>query len=84
MRKPYTPCGIKAFRLHGFDIHGIDMKDDGIDIEQVQKSLSEKEFDFAYLIPSYHNPTGIVTSSEKRAEIIRLFHNIKFNCGGWF
>ncbi|MGE8000691.1 PLP-dependent aminotransferase family protein [Lysinibacillus sp. NPDC093190] len=70
---PTHHAALKLFRLHGFDIHGIDMKDDGIDIEQVEKSLSEKEFDFAYLIPSYHNPTGIVTSSEKRAEIIRLF-----------
>ena len=26
--------------------------------------MREKDFDFAYLIPSYHNPTGIVTSSE--------------------
>jgi len=70
---PTHHAALKLFRLHGFDIHGIDMKDDGIDIEQVEKSLSEKEFDFAYLIPSYHNPTGIVTSSEKRAEIIKLF-----------
>ncbi|KOP80920.1 GntR family transcriptional regulator [Lysinibacillus sp. FJAT-14745] len=70
---PTHHAALKLFRLHGFDIHGIDMKDDGIDIEQVEKSLSEKEFDFAYFIPSYHNPTGIVTSSEKRAEIIRLF-----------
>lgn len=70
---PTHHAALKLFHLHGFDIHGIDMKDDGIDIEQVEKSLSEKEFDFAYLIPSYHNPTGIVTSSEKRAEIIRLF-----------
>ncbi|MEH7315268.1 PLP-dependent aminotransferase family protein, partial [Priestia megaterium] len=51
----------------------IEMKDDGIDINQVEKSLSESDFDFAYLIPSYHNPTGIVTSSEKRTEIIKLF-----------
>ncbi|MBG9455606.1 GntR family transcriptional regulator [Lysinibacillus sphaericus] len=70
---PTHHAALKLFRLHGFDIHGIDMKDDGIDIEQVERSLSEKEFDFAYLIPSYHNPTGIVTSSEKRAEIIKLF-----------
>lgn len=70
---PTHHAALKLFRLHGFEIHGIDMKDDGIDIEQVEKSLSEKEFDFAYLIPSYHNPTGIVTSSEKRAEIIKLF-----------
>ena len=41
------------------------MHEDGIDTNEVEKSLREKDFDFAYLIPSYHNPTGIVTSSEK-------------------
>ena len=70
---PTHHAALKLFHLHGFDIHGIDMRDDGIDIHQVEKSLAAKDFDFAYLIPSYHNPTGIVTSSEKRAEIISLF-----------
>lgn len=70
---PTHHAALKLFRLHGFDIHGIEMKDDGIDICQVEKSLSEMDFDFAYLIPSYHNPTGIVTSSEKRTEIMKLF-----------
>ncbi|WP_242221385.1 PLP-dependent aminotransferase family protein [Bacillus cereus group sp. BfR-BA-01380] len=70
---PTHHAALKLFRLHGLDIHGIEMKDDGIDICQVEKSLSETDFDFAYLIPSYHNPTGIVTSSEKRTEIMKLF-----------
>ncbi|MFP7736837.1 PLP-dependent aminotransferase family protein [Priestia aryabhattai] len=70
---PTHHSALKLFRLHGLDIHGIEMKDDGIDINQLEKSLSESDFDFAYLIPSYHNPTGIVTSSEKRTEIIKLF-----------
>ena len=64
---------LKLFRLHGLDVHGIDMQDDGIDMEQVEKTLADKDFDFAYLIPSYHNPTGIVTSSEKRSAIFQLF-----------
>ncbi|MGA3599570.1 PLP-dependent aminotransferase family protein [Lysinibacillus agricola] len=70
---PTHHAALKLFRLHGLEIHGIDMQDDGIDIDQVEKSLLEKDFDFAYLIPSYHNPTGIVTSSEKRNAIIQLF-----------
>lgn len=70
---PTHHAALKLFRLHGLDIHGIEMKDDGIDICQLEKSLSETEFDLAYLIPSYHNPTGIVTSSEKRTEIMKLF-----------
>ncbi|MBS4174415.1 PLP-dependent aminotransferase family protein [Bacillus sp. FJAT-49736] len=70
---PTHHSALKLFRLHGFDIHGIDLQDDGLDIRQLENSLSEHDFDFAYLIPSYHNPTGIVTSSEKRVEIMKLF-----------
>ncbi|WP_459502652.1 MocR-like pyridoxine biosynthesis transcription factor PdxR [Bacillus sp. C1] len=70
---PTHHAALKLFRLHGFDVHGIDMKEDGIDIEQVEKRLSEMDFDLAYVIPSYHNPTGIVTSSEKRTEMMNLF-----------
>ncbi|MGE6259250.1 PLP-dependent aminotransferase family protein [Heyndrickxia sporothermodurans] len=70
---PTHHSALKLFRLHGYDIHGIEMKEDGIDVGQLGKSLSKTEYDFAYLIPSYHNPTGIVTSSEKRIEIMKLF-----------
>lgn len=48
------------------------MDDDGINIPKLEDTLSNTDFDLAYLIPSYHNPTGIVTSSEKRMEVIRL------------
>ncbi|MGV3489461.1 MAG: PLP-dependent aminotransferase family protein [Tuberibacillus sp.] len=72
---PTHHSALKLFRLHGYDIHGIDMNDDGIDIRQLERALSESEYDLAYFIPSYHNPTGIVTSSEKRMDIMNLFSN---------
>ena len=72
---PTHHAALKLFRLHGLEIHGVDMSDDGIDMEQVEKILAKMDFDFAYLIPSYHNPTGIVTSSEKRNAIFQLFSN---------
>jgi len=70
---PTHHAALKLFRLHGFDIDGIEMDDDGVNVGKLETLLSKKEYDFAYLIPSYHNPTGIVTSSEKRKEIMDLF-----------
>ncbi len=70
---PTHHSALKLFRLHGFEIDGIEMEDDGVNIRKLETSLSKKEYDFVYLIPSYHNPTGIVTSSEKRKEIMELF-----------
>jgi len=74
---PTHHTALKLFRLHGFEIEGIELDDDGIDVSKLKSFLSKKEYDFAYLIPSYHNPTGIVTSSEKRKEIMELFSAYK-------
>ncbi|GGH87008.1 DNA-binding transcriptional MocR family regulator [Pullulanibacillus pueri] len=70
---PTHHTALKLFRLHGYEIHGIDMCEDGIDIPRLETALSTKTFDLAYFIPSYHNPTGIVTSSEKRMALMKLF-----------
>ncbi len=70
---PTHHSALKLFRMHGYDIDGIDMEDDGMDISMLQSLLTKNNYDFAYLIPSYHNPTGIVTSSEKRKKMMELF-----------
>ena len=70
---PTNDSALKLFRLHGFEIDGIEMENDGVNIRQLETLLSKNEYDFAYLIPSYHNPTGIVTSSQKRKEMMDLF-----------
>lgn len=70
---PTHHSALKLFRMHGYEIDGIDMEDDGLDISMLQSLLTKNKYDFAYLIPSYHNPTGIVTSSEKRKKMMELF-----------
>lgn len=70
---PTHHSALKLFRMHGYEIDGIDMEDDGMDISMLQSLLTKTKYDFAYLIPSYHNPTGIVTSSEKRKKMMELF-----------
>ncbi len=70
---PTHHAALKLFRLHGYEIDGIEMEDDGVNVSELEKCLSKQEYDFAYFIPSYHNPTGIVTSSQKRKKIMDLF-----------
>lgn len=70
---PTNDSALKLFRMHGFEIDGIEMENDGVNVKQLETSLSNKEYDFAYFIPSYHNPTGIVTTAKKRKEIMDLF-----------
>ncbi|MCX8132250.1 MAG: PLP-dependent aminotransferase family protein [Clostridia bacterium] len=69
---PTHNTAIKIMKLHGLDIAGVDMEDDGINLTQLKEKLSGGKADLIYTIPSYHNPTGIVTSPEKRVELIKI------------
>ncbi|WP_059050998.1 aminotransferase-like domain-containing protein [Paenibacillus senegalimassiliensis] len=69
---PTHHTAIKNLRRHGFAITGIPMQADGLDLEALEQALQEQTYDCAYLVPSYHNPTGIVTSAEKRLALLQL------------
>lgn len=69
---PTHNTAIKNLKLHGYEITGIAMERDGINLQELEQALSEKAFDCAYFVPSYHNPTGIVMSPEKRQSLMKL------------
>lgn len=74
---PTHNTAIKIMRLHGLNIVGVDIEEDGINLSQLEKVLSNKPISMAFLIPSYHNPTGIVMSPEKRMEVLKIFARYK-------
>ncbi|MFK7693877.1 PLP-dependent aminotransferase family protein [Paenibacillus sp. HJGM_3] len=69
---PTHNTAIKNFKLHGFAITGIGMEPDGVHLGELERALRERTYDCAYFVPSYHNPTGIVMSPEKRMALMRL------------
>ncbi|QAY67670.1 PLP-dependent aminotransferase family protein [Paenibacillus protaetiae] len=69
---PTHNTAIKNMRMHGFELTGIEMEQDGLNIGMLREELDKRPYDLAYLVPSYHNPTGIVMSHHKRLEAIRL------------
>jgi DNA-binding transcriptional MocR family regulator len=68
---PTHNTAIKQMKLHKLNIIGIPMCNDGIDTTALVDALNS-EIKLAYLIPSYHNPTGIVMSYEKRKEVYSI------------
>ncbi len=52
-------------KMHDIEIVGIDMDKDGINIDKLKENIDKNNIKLAYLVPSYHNPTGIVMSPEK-------------------
>lgn len=69
---PTHNTALKIMKTHKLNIIGVTMKKDGIDVEELKSKIQGKDIKFAYMIPSYHNPTGVVTSITKRTEIYNI------------
>ena len=64
---------LNSFKSNGAKLVGIEMEDDGINLEKLEAVLSgEKKPKLIYLIPNFQNPTGITTSLAKRKAIYAL------------
>lgn len=64
---------LNAFRSCGLKLKGIPLVSDGIDTEKLENALkADKKAKLIYLIPTFHNPTGITTTEAKRREIYRI------------
>ncbi|WP_196001732.1 PLP-dependent aminotransferase family protein [Clostridium sp. 1001271B_151109_B4] len=70
---PTHNTAIKIMKVHGLDVIGVSMNEDGIDTNELEEKLKSNDIKFGYLIPSYHNPTGIVMKGEKRYSVYNLF-----------
>lgn len=70
---PTHNTAVKIMKLHGLEPIGVRMDSNGMNLDELSKALSENDVSLAYLIPSYHNPTGSVMPPEKRAEILQIF-----------
>ena len=70
---PTHNTAIKIMKVHGIEVVGVSMTEEGVDIGELENKLKANNIKFGYLIPSYHNPTGIVMKGEKRYSVYNLF-----------
>lgn len=70
---PTHNTAIKIMNLFGLELVGIPMREDGIDLDILEERLTGKVVKAGFLIPSYHNPTGLVTPLDKRLSILKIF-----------
>lgn len=57
---------LNAFKSYNVDLRGITLKDDGIDLDELEEVLKTGKVKLIYLICNFQNPTGLTTSLEKR------------------
>ncbi len=64
---------LNAFRSYNVNLVGVDMEDDGINIEKLEDALKKQpNVKVLYLIPNFQNPTGRTMSFEKRKAVYEL------------
>ncbi|MGN1133253.1 MAG: PLP-dependent aminotransferase family protein [Oscillospiraceae bacterium] len=63
---------LNAFKSYGVDLQGIELEEDGINVEKLEETLKTKKAKLIYLIPNFQNPTGLTTSLEKRKKVYEL------------
>jgi len=64
---------LNAFRSYNVNLKGIEMEDDGINLEKLEETLkADKNVRVLYLIPNFQNPTGRTMSLAKRKAVYKL------------
>lgn len=71
--EPTHNTALKIMKAYGLEVIQIKLDKEGLDLISLEKALKQHNPKFGYLIPSYNNPTGIVTKTERRKEIYNLF-----------
>ena len=83
VEKPGYVGGIGAIKSYQAEVIGIDMQQDGIDVELLERELKkckqeDKKVKFIYLVPDYSNPSGIQLSLAKRRRVLELAEEYNF------
>jgi len=71
-----NPCfigGISAFKSYQAILHGIDLDENGINLELLKSFLRQsksKPPKFIYLTPNFHNPAGTLYTEERKKDLV--------------
>jgi GntR family transcriptional regulator/MocR family aminotransferase len=72
VEEPTYSGALDLFRALGFQITGIPMDGQGMQVEKLEKLLQQYHPKLIYTVPNFHNPTGTCLSSVRRRELIVL------------
>jgi DNA-binding transcriptional MocR family regulator len=69
---PTFSGAIDAFRMAGARLLSVPMTAEGPDLDRFSSLVEDSDAGLAYLIPTFHNPTGALMSSWARDQIVEL------------
>ena len=63
---------LQAFNSYGAKYATVDMDENGMLVDQVERCIKERRPKFIYVVPTFQNPTGITMSMERREALCRV------------
>lgn len=73
VEKPTYLCALDVFRSYGAHIVGVDMDDEGMKMDELEKVLQDNpNAKMIYTIPTFQNPTGRTMPASRRAKMVEL------------
>jgi 2-aminoadipate transaminase len=75
LERPGYLGAIQAFSLYEPEFQTIELHEDGIDTEILEKTFTENEIKLFYAVPNFQNPSSITYSAQKRKDVARLLRN---------
>jgi len=72
VERPTYDRSITTLRSAGYEVHGIDLAPDGIELDAFKTALETYRPRLVYLIPDFQNPSGATMSDEKRRAAVDL------------
>ncbi len=72
MERPTYLAAIQAFGLYEPRFHSVPLMEDGVDADALEQILEKEDIKLFYSVTSFHNPTGITYSPEKRQKVAKI------------
>ena len=63
---------IQCFRLYGAELISAPIDGEGVQVDQLERLITEHKPKFVYLIPTFGNPSGATLSLERRKRVLEL------------
>lgn len=78
VEEPSYFLALRIFRDHQLNIIGLPMDDDGLVVEALQEQLGRHKPVFLYTVPTFHNPSSVTLSTERREKLVQLSRQYNF------
>lgn len=68
---------IEVFKKRNINLVGVGLKEDGVDINDLERKVKKYSPKSIYVTPTFNNPTGIAWTNQKRAQFLEIIN--KYN-----